>query len=501
MDKSIWVDHLNSWQRFLEQMASLTVDERQRIRLERQLNTIEQVRNAAVLNPVVLAQFISPTAVSADEYPCDEFFFDLNESQKKAVRHALGNNCLTLIQGPPGTGKTQVIAEVCLQLHKRNPQVRILVCSETHVAVNNLVSRIAKENKEIRIVRIRDYEKDSSIDAFAPEIILNAYLSWASANIVNKDAFDIIASGLSNPEDKSLEKALALSANVVGMTCNRVSAYNFRDRTEMFDYVIIDEVCKATLPDILGPMLIAEKAILIGDPKQLPPVFCAEERAVIQNIENCNLINYLYIDRLFKISKHVILLNTQYRMSKQIAALISDLFYREEGIKDGRNQATKSALTWIDYNPSQKWPDPNEENKDSPEIYNSDECEIISKQVESILAIWNTETCDTETCDTETKIAVIAPYKAQVDMLRKVIKESNQVKIDSVDGFQGKQSHVVIFSITRTYGPFRFLADYRRLNVALSRAKDRIVIVGNSEYSDQNRLLFAIRRRCEYLKY
>lgn len=130
-------------------------------------------------------------------------------------------------------------------------------------------------------------------------------------------------------------------------------------------------------------------------------------------------------------------------------------------------------------------------NKLTDKIYNSDECEIIRNQVASILT----------TCNKETEIAVIAPYKAQVEMLKEVIEESDQVEINSVDGFQGKERDVVFFSLTRTWGPFCFLADTRRLNVALSRAKDRIVIVGNSEYSDQNRLLSAIRCSCEHVNY
>ena len=95
-----------------------------------------------------------------------------------------------------------------------------------------------------------------------------------------------------------------------------------------------------------------------------------------------------------------------------------------------------------------------------------------------------------------TTVAVIAPYRAQVSFLRKACIDSDRVKIDTVDGFQGKESDVVIFSVTRTKGSYRFLADDRRVNVALSRARDRIFIVGNQEYAEKEPLLNMIIEKC-----
>ena len=148
-------------------------------------------------------------------------------------------------------------------------------------------------------MRIRDKENDDAVDEFSPETIIDSYLNWAADSIQNKAAYTIIEEELrdsfSNDQRKinQIEKALALSANIVGMTCNRAAAYDFRDRTEMFDIAIIDEVCKATLPEILSPLVISRKAILLGDPKQLPPVFCSEEQEIIRSIQNCNLNRFI----------------------------------------------------------------------------------------------------------------------------------------------------------------------------------------------------------------
>lgn len=490
MNKQLWIEHLSSWKEFLSERISATEDQGEYIKYGRQLKTIERVRCGAVHNPLLLLEFISPSKEQVSEAVCEEYYLDLNEPQKKAVRHALGDAVLSLIQGPPGTGKTQVIAEICLQLLKRNPDVRILVCSETHVAVNNLVSRIADYSRGIRIVRIRDKESDDVVDEFSPKTIIDTYLKWASESIQNKDAYNIIEEALSDPTNKSLEKALALSANIVGMTCNRAAAYDFRDMTETYDVAIIDEVCKATLPEILSPLIISRKAILLGDPRQLPPVFCSEEQDIIRSIQNCNLDRFMYIDSLFTDCESVSVLDTQYRMSNQIGSMISRLFYKGF-LKNGRNKDIENCLTWITYRPSKQWPIQREETSDRPQIYNDDECAIVSKLLKQII----------NESKPGTTVTVIAPYRAQINALRRVCMKSESVKIDTVDGFQGKESDVVIFSVTRTTGSYRFLADDRRLNVALSRARDKIYIVGYKDYAVKEPLLKDIMGCCSVEEY
>ena len=262
----------------------------------------------------------------------------------------------------------------------------------------------------------------------------------------------------------------------------------------MFDVAIVDEVCKATLPEILMPLAIAKKAVLVGDPKQLPPVFCSEEIEVIRSIEKCDLQKYMYIDDLFLRSNNVTLLDTQYRMTNQIGDLIRKLFY-SESLKNGRNVDFEDGILWIDYIPTQSWPLDEVDRAEKQRIYNLDEYEIIS----DVLIKVNANSND------GTSVAIIAPYKQQVLMLRRLLQteplRNLDVIVDSVDGFQGKECDVVIFSLTRTVGSFRFLADARRLNVALSRARDKIIIVGNLEYATKNSLLKAVSNASKIHKY
>lgn len=488
MNNAHWVEHLQQWQNFLNEHSLQVEDVGEKVKIARQRRVLEEIRYAAVLNPRLLLEFINPTAMPSFSSNALKYNLELNDSQKRAVSLALSDNVLSLIQGPPGTGKTQVIAEICLQLYQANPNIRILICSETHIAVNNLISRLAEYSDAIRIVRIRDKEQDGSSDDYSPENIIKGYTSWLRKNLENKELAELIIETVSKYEDRSLEKALTLSSNIVGMTCNRVGAYTYDTSSEMFDVVIIDEVCKATLPEILMPLTVAKRAVLVGDPKQLPPVFCSAELDIIRSIENCNLQKYMYIDQLFSLSNCVTLLDTQYRMAEHIGSLIGTLFYSGELI-NGRLSLESGKVIWLDYKPSQCWSMATDEDKQ--QIYNLDECSIIS----SLICRLDKE------ANKEQSIAVIAPYRSQVNRLRKTIRTLTpkyvNIRVDTVDGFQGKESDIVIFSLTRTHGSYKFLADVRRLNVALSRAKNCIYIIGYWEYAKENKLLNSISEHCD----
>ena len=493
MDEQIWVNHLTGWRHFLSERIGLAEDFGERVKLSRQLGTIERVCYGAALNPSLISQFIRPIATEAPAHAFGKTHLSLNDSQKKAVSATLDESPLTLIQGPPGTGKTQVIAEICLQLLDSDHNARILVCSETHIAVNNLFARIADYARGYRLVRIRDKEGDEAIDEFSPKSIIDSHLRWLGSVCTNAEVIKIISEELGTDAidwgsgDVSLEKALALSSNIVGMTCNRVASYDFQDATEMFDVAIIDEACKATLPEILAPLLIARKAVLVGDPMQLPPVFCSAERDVIDSIEGCNLYELMYIDELFKHGGCAITLDTQYRMVDEIGNLISNNFY-DHGLINGRHEGRNDSLIWIDYAPTHDCPPRRFVRDGDTSVSNEDECRIIARLLEEIHAEEGSET----------RVAIISPYRAQVTMLRSMIGPFDNVAIDTVDGFQGKESDVVIFSVARTNGPFRFVDDRRRLNVALSRARDRIVVVGDLDYCRaRSDLLSSIADSCK----
>jgi len=349
MERTTWIDHISHWKEFLQtRLGEFSPEDADYWRIYRQLKAVEQIRYAAVANPKLLTEFINPTnPPEATEDIFDlPYILKLNESQKQAVARAMADNELCLIQGPPGTGKTQVIAEICLQLFRSNPEIKILVCSETHTAVNTLLARIDEYDQYLRIVRLRDKENNPRIQKFYPQAIAESYLEWLKSYCANDDAYNIIATSMADPLNRDFEKALALSAHIAGMTCNRVGAYRFDGQSEAFDVVIIDEVCKATLPEILIPLSVSKRAILVGDPKQLPPVFCSEERELLKLIDRLDLDQYMYIDQLFLNRQYVSVLNTQYRMENSIGNLISELFY-DGMIRNGFDRTIEHSISGL----------------------------------------------------------------------------------------------------------------------------------------------------------
>lgn len=153
-------------------------------------------------------------------------------------------------------------------------------------------------------------------------------------------------------------------------------------------------------------------------------------------------------------------------------------------------------MTWIDYTPSQCWPS-QADCEEYQKIYNWDECRIISALLHQL---------DKDDRGNQS-VAIIAPYRNQVHKLKQIVREGKweyiAPKVDTVDGFQGKECDVVIFSLTRTHGTFRFLADKRRLNVALSRAKDQLYLIGSLAYAQSNPLLKKISQTSDvnYVEY
>lgn len=214
---------------------------------------------------------------------------------------------------------------------------------------------------------------------------------------------------------------------------------------------------------------------------------------IIKKIEECKLQKYMYIDELFSGGNNVCTLDTQYRMADEIGNLISELFY-DNVLQNGRNAVIKDSIQWVDYEPEMPWPVYHEEDGEKQKIYNLDECSIVSQILLQL---------DSQPESNISSVAVISPYKAQVFKIRECVRKMQlrqlKVDVDTVDGFQGKECDCVLFSLTRTTGTFRFLADQRRLNVALSRARDYIIIVGNVEYASHSALLSRIIKKSKVI--
>ena len=428
------------------------------------------------------------------------------------IERALNAKDLFLLQGPPGTGKTTAIVEIVLQTLRHNSQARILICSETHVAVDNALDRLSaclEPDRVSLLMRHKQFSKGYQFEAPGLEGAVTA----ARANRVWNEAFEYapeltqrLWQRLSGGQEKVekvprwLNRNLADQHQVIGVTCNQL-AHLIDARSQLFDLAIVDECSKATLPELLMPLSIAAKGILVGDHKQLPPTFCSEEIEVLKDLRDYQerLIRNGVIDRIFENAPpaHKGTLTTQYRMRPEIGEVVSQAFYDGQ-LHHGRNPgpcANDAAIGWLTYHTKRRFPADQGSPNGSPSPSNPIEAKLIVRALARLAD-------DLPDGQPPPSVAVITPYSAQKFLIRKNLPshllERLYIEIDTVDAFQGREADVVLFSFVRNHGSARFFGDPRRLNVALSRAKDRILLVGSLDYlSDRARDIPALNLLCE----
>ena len=267
-------------------------------------------------------------------------------------------------------------------------------------------------------------------------------------------------------EDHLIDKLLS-NSDVI--TCTLVGATSRYLRDRKFYTVIIDEAAQALEAATWIPIIKSQKVILAGDPFQLPPTIKSREAAK-KGLEKTLL------ERTILNNSKVSLLDTQYRMNEQIMQFSNEQFY------EGKLKADESVKNHLIDNKAVQFIDTAgcgfEEKKDSEtlSLYNSGEIDLISKLLEQHISIYNDEY----------SIGIISPYRQQVERNTKSIHESYDylpnVKIDTIDSFQGQERDLIIISLVRSNENLAigFLKDYRRLNVALTRARKKLIVIGDS---------------------
>lgn len=489
-----------------------------------------------------------------------------DNNQVKSVIKAVGNENIFLIQGPPGTGKTTVIAEIVQQL--TNKGERVLVTSQTHVAVDNVLDKLSDldhltlvrfGNKKRIMPDLERYHIDKQVDALAmyygnvvenniklvlkklecidsshEEIveILLAYLSSltvdypsnfkerllklnedfiSALNGLNVDQLNNLINVLrtwQNEIASSLEdiaRPIIYDSMSVGFaTCIGVRIdKGLSDRDTKFDTVIIDEAGKANLSESIAAVSMAKKVILVGDHMQLPPYMDStlidpREKDSFPNNDRFNrskfdqdAIKHALTTSLFEFlvnknkanlfpSTNIELLNFQHRMHPDIGEFVSKVFY-ESNVQMGATTSGNilplsfpfdKQVIFIDTANSRN----PYESRAGISYKNDTEALCISEIVIPKLLDENVN---------KDKFAVIAPYKAQVVNIVSKLKKCDisGVEVSTLDSFQGMEFDVIIFSFTRSERGKKvgFLDDARRLNVALSRAKKKLILVGNSK--------------------
>ncbi len=366
---------------------------------------------------------------------------DPNEEQAEAVARVMGMRPgqLYLIQGPPGTGKTTAIVESIRRILSRNPQASILLSSHSNDAVDTGQERLLGFS-HVRQARIAEPGKVPR--RLRPTLV----------------------------EGDDLEPY-----NLVAGTVNRLTI-DSRLRFKVFDWLILDEANKVRANEALAVMPLAKRWVMIGDLNQLPPVM--EEAASTFKIENPldesvrddSFYGWIW-DKVPAGSR--IMLPRQYRMREPIGRVVSDLFYDGKLIHEAPSPRMPlpwpfdRELVWVDTGAQEEYRDAQRSVANEFEV-------ALCKDITSII----------RRRVRKAKLAVIAMYNSQVNRLQGSLKGIVPPDdIESVDAFEGRESDGVILSLVRSNerAAIGFLNDPNRVNVAISRAKKLLVIVGDSK--------------------
>jgi len=409
----------------------------------------------------------------------------LNASQQLAVNGILLNENLAIVHGPPGTGKTTTLVEAIVQSVRCGK--RILVTASSNTAVDNIAKGLletevnilrvgntlkvdddifastpegkmqeAKELKEIKKLKIRGEEMRKMSYQYkrsfgkAEREQRNALIKEVKR--IRKEIRDI----QDYFDEKLFEKADVILGTPIGLK-------NALPSTAEFDILFIDEAGQMIEPMAWVVVPFAKSWVFAGDPFQLPPTVLSDK--AVQKEFNISILEHS-----FKNCKNVYFLNTQYRMRKAIADFPSRYFYNNE-LQTPENQ--KNIGTHLTFFDTAGTGFDERSGSDGVSLMNEGELDIANKIIEI------------EKLDTRF-VAFISPYNGQVQLAMEQL--SNKIRISTIDSFQGQEKEVVILSLVRSNqeATIGFLKDYRRMNVALTRAKEQLFVIGDSSTIGQD---------------
>ncbi len=404
---------------------------------------------------------------------------NLNVSQKKAVEAIYSNEYLSIVHGPPGTGKTTTLIEGIIQLIEKGE--KIIVSAPSNTAVDNIAKGLIKQ--QINILRVGNLSKvDAEIFPFTSEgkmleskqqkeiknLKIRAEELRKMANQYKRrfgkderDQRNLLIREVKNIrkeirdlrnyfEDQLFEKAQVILGTPIGLN-------DFIHHNQQFDTLIIDEAGQCIEPLAWCIFPYAKKWVLAGDHLQLPPTILSNEAKRLG-------FNISILEQCFKNCQSIHFLNTQYRMRKSIADFSSGYFYKNELRTPDHLLDNGVHITFFD---TAGTGFDEEAGKEGMSLMNEGELSIVQKIIEH------------EKLNTK-NIGFISPYSGQVELAKSYLPK--EMIISTIDSFQGQEMEIIILSLVRSNSEsiIGFLNDYRRMNVALTRAKEQLFVIGDS---------------------
>ena len=441
----------------------------------------------------------------------------LNASQNSAIQRVVEAGEVAIIHGPPGTGKTTTLVEAIIETLQRETQV--LVCAPSNAAVDWISEQLMRRSVHVLRVgnplRMSDEMLDCSYErryAAHPDY----HELWNIRKELRSGATGERAHRLRSRQTELEIKINAdLFAQARVVSCTLIgSAYRIMERRR-FSTLFIDEAAQALEPACWAAMLRADRVVMGGDHMQLPPTVKSLEAA------RGGLADTLMQKVVGLWPQCVQLLTVQYRMNSDIMAFPSRWFY------GGRLQAAPEAadrtvspldtpLMWIDtseysdYSENSDYSEHSEKEKRNRtgSITNSDEARLVIHTIRDYIEMISPQRIENERID----FGVITPYRGQARLIRRLLKMQHyfrrlrrHITVGTVDGFQGQERDVIVISLVRdnAAGQIGFLRDLRRMNVAITRARMKLIIIGNAQTLGRHRFYHAlaehIRRNGEFV--
>ncbi len=476
---------------------------------------------------IILGLEAPETAIPVPFTPKDN---RLNFSQKEAVSKALGSKTFFLIHGPPGTGKTSTLIELILQSVTRKQKV--LATADSNTAVDNMLMRLAKHKcKIVRIghpVRIATelhkysihylFEQHAAAKSLkeawqeikemaqqrdlhakptaarsrgmSQERILSLVYKGKNQRGISKETLQSMALWIKanrkieakandlRDKEAQIYRQIIEEADIVLATNSMAKSDMLADT--WFDLAVIDEGSQQMIPSTLIPILKADRFVIAGDHKQLPPTIISNHPKLRETLFEA------LIEKHPKLSK---MLQVQYRMHEKIMKFSNEHFYKGKLIADksvrghtladlGLHESQKfpkilalsSPLTFVDMH---KTDAKEAQNERSTSYYNEAEAKLCVDLARELLQMGAKPE----------DIGIITPYAAQIKMIKQLLEHHElPIETKTVDGFQGQEREIIIISFVRANekGEIGFLKDARRLNVAVTRARRKLICIGDA---------------------